>query len=387
MESNELKPLREEIDKLDVRILQLINERMALVKEVGRIKARRGLALFDPSREEAIYDRLSKVNAGPLTNASVRAIYREIMAASRLLQYRLRVAFVGPEWTYSHLAAISLYGHSAEYLPMTVLEDVFDAVLKGKAHVGVVPIENSLEGGVGRTIDLMYEMDLKVVQECYFEVAYYLAGGREAPEGGITRIYGHPQGFAQCRGWLLENYRKAEWHECVSTAQAAQQARSDPSSAAICNLYAAHHYGLRVLYERIEDSPGNVTRFFALAPTMNPPTENDKTSVLFALPDNPGALHAALEPFVKWHVNMTRIESRPNRLFPWQYVFYAEIEGHSEAKAVRYTLNALREHAKILKILGSYPKSDPKRPIRVEKEEVRTNMPGGNVEVSSDAAE
>jgi len=366
----DLKALREAIDQVDIHLLRLFNKRMELAQEVGRLKASNGLELFVPGREELILQRLLAANPGPISEASLRAIYREIFAASRLLQYVLQVSYLGPEWTYSHLAALSLFGHSAQYIPCPTLEDVFDALLKRKVHVAVVPIENSLQGGVGRTMDLLHERDVRVLSECYVEIAHCLCSQLKSAQA-IKHLYAHPQAMEQCRRWVFENLHDVEWTECTSTAQAAQLAGKDPVGGAICNLYAAHHYGLRVLEERIEDHVGNTTRFFALANRLNPKTGNDKTSVLFAVSDEPGSLHSALEAFARSGVNMTRIESRPNRLFPWQYLFYADIEGHHEDDKVREALQELKGGVTFLKILGSYVKNDPKHPIRLEKERIR----------------
>lgn len=366
----DLKAIRETIDQVDMELLRLFNKRMELAQEVGRVKASNGMALFVPGREELIIAKLMEANPGPLSEASLRAIYREIFASSRLLQYVLRVSYLGPEWTYSHLAARSLLGHSAQYIPCSTLEDVFDALLKGKVHVAVVPIENSLQGGVGRTMDLLYEKDVRVVSECYVEIAHCLCSQLESIPA-VKHLYAHPQAMDHCRRWLHENLQDVEWCECTSTAQAAQLARKDPEGGAICNLYAAHHYGLQILAEHIEDHIGNTTRFFALADHFNPETGNDKTSVLFAVSDEPGALHEALEAFARSGVNMTRIESRPNRLFPWQYLFYADIAGHHEDPEVHQALQALKGRVTFLKILGSYVKNDPKHPIRLEKEKIR----------------
>ncbi|MGV8074100.1 MAG: prephenate dehydratase [Syntrophobacteraceae bacterium] len=366
-----LKPVRNEIDSIDLDLLGLLNRRMELAQQVGRIKAETGFNLFDPGREEAIFKRLATANAGPITEESLRSIFREIFAASRLLQYVLQVAFLGPEWTYSHLAAISMFGHSAQYHASTTLEDVLDALLRGKAHVAVVPIDNSLDGGVGLTMDLLYENDVQVVRESYFEIAHCFAGSTDSIEK-TTHLYAHPLAMEQCRLWILENLHRVELYECASTSQAARLARKNPTGAAICNLYAAHHHGLRVLADRIEDHAGNTTRFFALANRLNSSTGNDKTSVLFALSDTPGALHTAIEAFAVSHVNLIRIESRPNRRFPWQQVFNADIEGHVKDEAVRKALDALKDHVTFLKVLGSYPKGDPQNPIRPEKENLRS---------------
>jgi chorismate mutase/prephenate dehydratase len=363
-----LAKIRVEIDQIDSELLRLLNRRMELSTEVGRIKASKGLPLFHPEREESICHRLTQLNPGPLSEESLRSIYREIFAASRLLQYKLRIAFLGPEWTYSHLASISLFGHSAAYLPCGSLEEVFDSFLKGKAHLAVIPIENSLQGGVGRSMDLLYEREVQVISECYLEISHYLCGTMDGP-GEVKRLYGHSQAIDQCRHWLLENLGAIEFTECSSTARAAILAREDPHGAAICNLYAAQHYGLNILAERIEDHPGNTTRFLALGNYTNPRTGKDKTSILFAVSDKPGALHSALGALST--VNMTRIESRPNRLFSWQYLFYADMEGHREDETIRAALDKLSETVTFIKVLGSYPKSDPALPFRIEKEKMR----------------
>ncbi len=364
----DLEKIREEIDGIDSDLLNLLNRRMNLATEVGRIKASRGLPLFHPEREEIIFRRLSNLNPGPLSDESLRCIYREIFAASRVIQCRLRVAFLGPEWTYSHLASISLFGHSASYLPCASMEEVFDSFLKGKAHLAVIPIENSLQGGVSHSMDLLYEREVRVVSECYLEIAHYLCGNVKNL-GEIKHIYGHSQAIDQCRRWMLENLGPVEVTECGSTARSAILAREDSNGAAICNLYAAQHYGLTILAERIEDNPGNITRYLALGNYSNLPTGNDKTSLLFAVSDRPGALYAALGALST--INMTRIESRPNRLFSWQYLFYADIEGHRDDPAVRTALGTLAENVTVLKILGSYPKRDPAQPFRIEKEKMR----------------
>ncbi len=363
-----LDGIREEIDGIDSELLQLLNRRMELAIEVGRIKASRGLPLFYPEREAIIFERLSKLSSGPLSEESLRSIYREIFAASRLIQYKLQVAFLGPEWTYSHLASLSLFGHSASYLPCASLEEVFDSFLKGKAHLAVIPIENSLMGEVGHSMDLLYEREVRVISECYLEIAHCLCGN-VGNLGEIKCLYGRAQAIDQCRRWLLEHIGHAEFTECSSTARSAVLAKADPNGAAICNLYAAQHYGLGILAERIEDNPGNTTRFLALGNYSNQRTGSDKTSLLFAVSDRPGALLAALGALSS--INMTRIESRPNRHFSCQYLFYADIEGHRDDSHVRTALDALAENVTVLKILGSYPKSDPAQPFRIEKEKMR----------------
>jgi chorismate mutase/prephenate dehydratase len=369
--------LREGIDRVDVELLALLNERMRLCREVGRIKGEKGLELFDPGREESIYKRLSGLNSGPLPEGALRSVYREILAASRLLQYPLSVAVPGSLWSGPHLAAFSLFGRSARYSAHPAMEGAFDALAKGKARVTVVPIENSLDGAVGRAIDLLYERDVQIVGECYLEIAHYLATSADSMNA-VKTLYATARAFGQCRRWVSENLAGAERRECASTAQAALLAKEDPSGAAVCNLYAAAFHELPIAFERIEDDPGNAARFLVLATRSDSPTANDgKSSVLFAVPDRPGALQAALEPFERWKINLMRLEARPNRRLPWEYLYFADIDGQGGSEEMRLALDALRERVRVLKVLGSYPKGDPKRPIRIEKEEVRTGLAKG----------
>lgn len=365
-----LKELREQIDQLDEALLKLLNARMEIAKKVGELKADKGLNLFDPSREERIFERLSRLNPGPISDSSLRAVYREIFASSRLLQYVLQVAYLGPEWTTCYLAAHSFFGHSARYLPAPTLEDVFDTLNKGGAHVAVVPIESSFQGGIGITIDLMCEHDIRIIRECYLEIAHHLCGQPTSFEQ-VKRIYAQPQAMEQCRQWLMENLPDREVYQCTSNARAAQLAAQDPSGAAISNLHAARHHRLNILADHIEQQAGNTTRFVVLGRDAPTPTGADKTSLLFAVSDEPGALYGALEAFALSRVNMTRIESRPNRQFPWQFLFFADVEGHLENESMRSALGLLKSRVTFLKVLGSYPKSDPKSPIRLDKERMR----------------
>ncbi len=369
--NNDLERIRQEIDRVDSELVGLLNRRMELAVEVGRIKASAGLPTFHPEREQIVARRLSELNTGPLSAESLRAIYREIFAASRLMQYRLQVAFPGPEWTSSHLASIMLFGHCAAFLPCSCLEEVFDTFLKGKAHLAVIPIEASLQGGRG--IDLLYTSQVRVVSECYLEIAHHLCGNVAAP-GAVKRIYGRTEAISQCRRWLAQNLGPVECTECSSTSRAAVLAKEDPDGAAICNLYAAQRYELGVLAERIEDVPGITTRFLALGHHVNPATGKDKTSVLFSVSDRPGALFAALSALSS--TNMSRIESRPNRLFPGQYLFFADIDGHRDDEVVRKALESLGQNVTFLKILGSYPKGDPGNPFRIERENLLSAAEG-----------
>ena len=366
--NSDLEKIRQEIDRIDSELVALLNNRMGLAVEAGRIKALAGLPTFHPEREQMVARRISAMNPGPLSGESLRAIYREIFAASRLMQYRLLVAFPGPEWTHSHLASMLLFGHSATYVPCSSLEDVFDSFLKGKAQLAVIPIEASIQGGEGHGIDLLLTHDVRVVSECYLKIAHYLCGNVSGLDA-VKRVYARSENFYQCRRWLSERIASAEWTECSSTARAAELAKEDPNGAAICNLFAADRHGLGVLAERIEDVASITARFVALGHHVNPPTGNDKTSLLFSVSDRPGALFAALSALSS--TNMTRIESRPNKLFPGQYLFFADIDGHRDESPIPAALEALGQNVTFMKVLGSYPKGDPGQPFRIEKEKMR----------------
>lgn len=371
--NSDLEKMRREIDRVDSELVVLLNRRMELAVEVGRIKATASLPTFHPEREQQVVRHISQLNTGPLSDESLRAIYREIFAASRLMQYRLQVAYPGPEWTTSHLAAMSLLGHSASFLPCSSMEEVFDTFLKGKAHLAVIPIEATLQGWGGHGIDLLYTHDVRVVSECYLEISHYLCGAVSGLDA-VKRVYGRTEALSQCRGWLAENLGQVEGMECSSTARAAMLAGEDRGGAAICNLYAAQRYGLGVLAERIEDVPGITARFLALGHHVNPPTGNDKTSLLFSVSDKPGALLAALSSLSA--TNMSRIESRPNKIFPGQYLFFADIDGHRDQGVIRTAMENLARNVTFVKILGSYPKGDPAQPFRIEKENMPTIAEG-----------
>ena len=254
-------------------------------------------------------------------------------------------------------------------MPCASLEEVFDSFLKGKAHLAVIPIETTLHGGVGHSLDLLYEREVQVISECYLEMSHYLCGNALDPRD-IKRIYGPPHAIEQCRRWLLENAGQAEQTECSSTARAALYAKEDLYGAAICNLYAAQRYGLSILAERIEDAPGNTARFLALGSYSNPPTGDDQDiAAICGIRQARLIARGPCRPFVNQY---DPYQSHPNKFFSWQYLFYADIEGHREDDNVRATLDSLAKNVAFYKILGSYPKSDPTRPFRIEKEKMRT---------------
>lgn len=368
--------LRAEIDEVDRQLVKWLAKRMRLSHEIGCVKRSKGLRLFDPDREEAILKKLVQINTETLLSPSaLRSIYREILAASRSLQYPVQVAYLGPKWTYSHIAALFIFGHGVEYHPCASIEQIFESVTRGRHDVAVVPVENSLEGSIGITMDLMYEYDLYIIRECYVVLEYHLAGNIESL-GDVQEVYAHPRAFNQCRKWLTENLRHVSYIECSSTAEAALLCRDKHGRAALCNLYAAHHYGLNIVAEHISDYPDVVTRFLVLGRERALPSGDDKTSVIFGVPHAPGALYRALEPCVRHGINLTRIESRPGRLPFRSYLFFADLEGHESDKAVKAGLEEMERILPFIKVLGSYPRSSVDEPVKIHRETVRSETIG-----------
>jgi len=345
---------RARIDDIDRQLLQLLSQRAEVALEVGRLKRATGRAPYVPEREQEIVDRLVALNAGPLSAEAVRAIWREILSASRALQRPFRVAHLGPPATFTHLAALSRFGHAAEYVPVRGIPEVFAEVEHGRVDVGVVPVENSTEGAVSHTLDRLIDSELLICGEVLLEIHHHLLS-RAADLAEVKQVFSHPQALAQCRGWLDRNLPHAQTVEVASTATAAERAAEDPTAAGIASELAAEAYGLPILRERIEDLAHNVTRFLVIGRSPQPPTGRDKTSILVSIKDEVGALYRILEPFAAARLNLTKIESRPTRRRPWEYVFFVDFEGHQADPAVEGVLAALRDRCLFLKVLGSYP--------------------------------
>jgi chorismate mutase/prephenate dehydratase len=345
---------RARIDDLDRQLLELLNQRAALVHEVGQAKREVGAPVHAPEREHAIVERLLALNRGPLPADAVRAVWREIFSAARALQRPFRVAYFGPPATFTHLAALRQFGASAEYLPVRSIPEVFAEVEHERAEVGVVPVENSTEGVVSHTLDRLIDSELLISGEVQLEIHHYLlAQARDPAE--VKEVVSHPQALAQCREWVDRNLPHAQVVEVGSTAAAAERALDDPRAAAIASELAARIYGLPVLRERIEDLAHNVTRFLVVGRHPVGPTGRDKTSLLLSIKDEVGTLYRILEPLATERVNLTKIESRPTRRRPWEYVFFVDFEGHQADPAVQHVLAALRDRCLFLKVLGSYP--------------------------------
>ncbi|WP_025321748.1 prephenate dehydratase [Deferrisoma camini] len=349
-----LAELRAAIDDLDRRILELLNERAGLARRVGEIKREAGARFYAPGREEDLLRRLEQANPGPFPNAAVRAVWREIISASLALEAPMSVAYLGPPATFTHQAALRRFGESARLEPARTIGEVFERVEKGKVAYGVIPVENTTEGVVSHTLDMFLRSELKIVAEVYLRVTHHLLN-RSGRLGDVERIYSHPHAVAQCRGWLETHLAEVPVFDAASTAQAAKIASEDPGAAAIAAEVAAQAYGLRVVESRIEDNPNNFTRFLVIGPEIPDPSGRDKTSVVFAVRDEVGALYRMLQPFFEHGVNLTKIESRPMPDEAWQYVFFTDCEGHLTEPGVRAALEELRSRCRFLRVLGSYP--------------------------------
>jgi chorismate mutase/prephenate dehydratase len=351
-----LKELRARIDAIDDRILALLNERAATALDVGRIKAERNLRFYVPEREVEILRRLTEANPGPFPNEGLKAIWREIISASLSLEKPLSVAFLGPRATFTHLACLKHFGESAQYVPQINLSEVFDAVERNVADFGVVPIENSSEGIVSNTLDMFVDHNLLICGEIMVEVDQDLLSVTGDLDH-VRKVYSHPHAIAQCRGWLERNLRQVPVFDVESTARAAELAADDPSAAAIAGEAAAKIYGLKTIRRRIQDNTNNFTRFIIIGKQPSARTGNDKTSILFSARDEVGALHLMLEPFAKYNVNLTKIESRPVKKKAWEYLFFLDMTGHASDDPVAKALDDLKAHAQFIKILGSYPRA------------------------------
>ena len=352
-----LKKLRRDIDRIDAQILSFLNRRASLTIRIGSLKKKKGGAIFDPTREREIYEKASRLNRGPLSKETIQAIYREVISGARALEKRLKIAYQGPALSYANLAGRKVFGSQVDYYDVMTIGDVFTEVERGRADYGVVPIENSIEGTVGYTLDRFLDTDLTICAEILLPIDHCLIGRAKQMEG-VKRIYFHPQALAQCRSWLeenLEHLKPRDYVEVLSTSMAASMAAHRAESVAIAHEDAARKYGLRILARSIGESHRNVTRFLVIGKNGSAQTGRDKTSLMFSVKDRIGALHDILVPFKKSGINLTKIESRPSRKRPWEYYFYVDLKGHREEKKIRQAIMAIERDCTFFKILGSYP--------------------------------
>jgi len=353
-----LARIRERIDRLDQEIQERINARAAAAQEIAAIKQEQeqNACFYRPEREAEVLRRVKERNHGPLGDEEMARLFREIMSACLALEQRLRVAFLGPEGTFTQAAALKHFGASVQSVPLSSISDVFREVQSGNCHYGVAPVENSTEGVVSHTLDMFLSSPLHICGEVTLRINHHLLGTcREL--AAVRRVYSHQQSLAQCRGWLDRHLRHAEQLVVGSNAEAARLVGTLPDAAAIAGETAAQIYGLQILASSIEDEPGNTTRFLVVGNQETPPSGDDKTSLLISTKNEAGGLHRLLSPLAQHGISMTRIESRPSRRGMWEYVFFVDIEGHQSDPAVASALADLRRVAAMCKILGSYPKA------------------------------
>jgi len=350
-----LESIRAELDLLDERLIELINARARLVQRIGETKASAGMRVYAPDRERQVLDRITALNQGPIDNRALRVIYRELMSASLVLERTPRIAVLGPPGSYSHLAARRRFGLSVEFEAVATIPDVFNEIRQGHAEFAVVPIENSIAGGVGETIDALIDRDVKVCGEILLAVHHHLLckGALES----VERVCSNPVVFTQCHNWLAATGLLNKTVPALSTSAAAERAAREDGTAAIASELAAEIYELGAIAEYIEDDPGNVTRFLIIGTASPKPTDADKTSIVFGVGHKPGMLADALDIFRAGGINMTRIESRPNRSKPWEHYFLVDIEGHADTPQIVGPLRQTAAHCSYWKILGSYPRA------------------------------
>lgn len=349
--SGPLKALRDRIDALDQELLKLLSERADLARDIGRIKDG---AVYRPEREAQVLRRLREMNGGPLSNEALERLFVEIISMCRALEQPLAVAYLGPSGTFSEEAAVKRFGSSTRLVPSASIDEVFHAVEARQADYGVVPVENSTEGAVGRALDLLLATPLKVCGEIMLPVHQTLLFNGEALSE-VKKIYSHPQSFAQCQQWLNANLPVVERINVSSNGEAARLAAGEAGAAAIGGRRAGETFGVRIAAQNIEDDPRNTTRFLVIGQQDVKPSGMDKTSLVMSAQNKPGAVHQLLTPLATHGVSMSRLESRPSRAGLWEYVFFVDLEGHRDEPAVAAALKDLAQKASFLKILGSYP--------------------------------
>jgi chorismate mutase/prephenate dehydratase len=359
-EALELSALRAQIDTIDEQIGELISQRATCAQAVAKVKSRHSdgaeIDFYRPEREAQVLRNAMERNKGPLSNEEFARLFREIMSACLALENPLKVAFLGPEGTFTHEAALKHFGASAKVLPMTAIDEVFREVESGACHFGVVPVENSTEGVVTHTLDSFMTSNIKICGEVVLRIHHNLMASDVTKVESISRIYAHAQALAQCRKWLDARYPNVEKIATSSNAEAAKRMRSEWNAAAIAGETAALLYGLKIIAEKIEDMPDNSTRFLIVGRQSVGASGQDKTSIVVAVHNKPGALHDILEPFQRFGVDLTRVESRPSRTGTWNYVFFIDFEGHLDKAPVKSAIAEVSKRAADVKILGSYPK-------------------------------
>lgn len=358
-EQTRLAELRDQIDRLDQQIMDLISARARCAQEVAQVKMAanpdQDVFFYRPEREAQVLRRIKDHNPGPLSGEEMARLFREVMSACLALEKPMHIAFLGPAGTFTQSAALKHFGHSVISVPLPAIDAVFREVESGAAHYGVVPVENSTEGMINHTLDMFMSSPLKICGEVQLRIHHHLMAAPGTDDQAITRIYSHQQSFAQCRQWLDAHRYGIERVAVSSNAEAARRAAAEPGTAAIAGDMAAELYGLEKLANKIEDRPDNTTRFLIIGREAVSPSGHDKSSILVSMRNKPGALYQLLEPFHRHNISLTRIETRPSPSGTWAYVFYIDFEGHMEDPQVSKVLADIDQEAVELKRLGSYP--------------------------------
>lgn len=357
-EQDKLLDIREKIDAIDKQIQGLINQRAECAKMVADIKINAGETehFYRPEREAQVLMEIKKRNPGPLSDDAMAHLFREIMSACLALERPITVAFLGPAGTYNHAASSKHFGSSVTQHPVDNIEDIFRAVETGEAQFGVAPIENSTEGVISHTLDLLINSSLIICGEVDLRIRHNLISN-ETDVSNVTKVYAHQQSLAQCRRWLDQHVPNAEHYAVRSNAEAVRMVKDEKNAAAIAGQNAAEIYQVPVLRAEIEDEPDNTTRFIVIGRNQVPPSGNDRTSLLVTTGNKAGALHKLLQPLAERNIGMSKIESRPSRQGVWEYVFFIDIEGHKDDVAISEALNAIEHESAMIRILGSYPKA------------------------------
>ena len=351
-----LESLRKKIDEIDSLLIKTISERARCAQHVAEVKEDQGdKAYYRPEREAQVLRRVMEKNEGPLNNEDLARLFRQIMSACLALEQPVKVAYLGPEGTFTQEAALKHFGDSAVSIPQSAIDEVFREVLSGSCDYGVVPVENSTEGVISHTLDSFMDSSLKICGEVELRIHQHFMVGENTDRKNISRVYSHAQSLAQCRQWLNSNFPAIERVAVSSNAEAAKRVQGEWNSAAIAGDMACELYSLEKLHEKIEDNPDNSTRFLIIGREEVPKSGKDRTSVVVSVRNKPGALHDLLEPFQRHNVDMTRLESRPSRNSNWTYVFFIDFEGHIEDQSVSNVLDELNSQVVELKVLGSYP--------------------------------
>jgi chorismate mutase/prephenate dehydratase len=354
-EQESLENLRKQIDAFDAQIVELLNQRARVVVEVGKVKQSTGEAIYSPDREKAVMEKVRGLNRGPLPDRCLEAVYRELMSGSFALEKPLRIGFLGPEGSFSHAAAVRKFGSSVEVVALTDIPGVFEEVARGHIDYGLVPVENSLHGGVIDTLDAFLHSSAKICAEVLITIHHHLLslGSWEA----VKIIYSKPEVFSQCRNWLSTTAKGRDVQPTASTSRAAEMASQQPATAAIGSALAGELYGLHSLFENIEDNPDNVTRFFVIGREGARRSGDDKTAIMFTTAHKPGALAEVLDVFKESGINLTDIEKRPSKKVNWEYYFFIDAQGHSDDANMKSAIEAAKKHCLQLTVLGSYPRA------------------------------